>query len=295
MKKWRKWCENLTRESLRKKFKFCSRVSDCSQSGTETLTCVRNVWKTVQAIEEELCSNDADTLLVATEPESRKQKKYIIFFDYLLVDPDDVKFKLQDNWCLCNWRNSTDRQTQQTGVHMASDKVYHTHTHTHTHSPWSLAVDQRSVWRSLPETDWSCPDTCSHTVDILSLHIRPLVGETDNNGGMKVQKDKEECNFVQCLLLKWTMSQCLHLSDGPAWLSILDRWCKHKEEGRRTWGRWNITDLTTESDTLFLWTWISSGIQPFLVAVGLLSHLGVQDGDALVRVGFSSWIPRWSQ
>lgn len=39
----------------------------------------------------------------------------------------------------------------------------------------------------------------------------------------------------------------------------------------------------------------SSPLQPFLVAVGLLSHLGVQDGHALVGVGLSTRLPRRTQ
>lgn len=36
-------------------------------------------------------------------------------------------------------------------------------------------------------------------------------------------------------------------------------------------------------------------LKPLLVAVGLLSDLRMQDGDALVSVSFCSWFPRCSQ
>lgn len=45
----------------------------------------------------------------------------------------------------------------------------------------------------LPETDWSCPDTCNHTPDTQSPHSQPLEGDDrkraetrriNYNGGM---------------------------------------------------------------------------------------------------------------
>lgn len=87
-----------------------------------------------------------------------------------------------------------------------------------------------------PETDWSCPDTCNHTLDIQSLHNQPLEeddrkrgGEKgkkinkrreNNNGGRKIWSEEGEVEREEELLSGFCSKTeyifVPHLSDGPA-------------------------------------------------------------------------------
>lgn len=72
-----------------------------------------------------------------------------------------------------------------------------------------------------------------HRVAITGRWMEKTMRRKNSSERKNVRHYKIHSNFN----VKLTIIIFIYLLNGPAWLSIHGQWCKHKEEGRRTW-RW---------------------------------------------------------